>query len=169
MKRAAASGGGKGGAKEKSGIAVASPCPPAPHAKKEKEEEVAHGWIEWKVDDWREVEILETATKGGTLKHYVHYVDFNRRLDEWVAADRVMSELSKEAAECTAKKRKAGEISFVEEGHDGMDEQSIREHERITKVKNINSIEFGRHCIDTWCVAAFARCFCGTLSPVVFA
>ena len=165
MKRAAASGGGKGGAKEKSGSAAAGPAPsPAPphgslHAKKEKEEELPHGWIEWKTDDWREVEILETATKGGILKHYVHYIDFNRRLDEWVAADRVSQELSKEASECTAKKRKAGEISFVEEGHDGMDEQSIREHERITKVKNINSIEFGRHTIDTWYFSPFPKEF----------
>jgi histone acetyltransferase MYST1 len=166
MKRAAAAGGGKGGAKEKSGIAAASPCPPATssassaHNKKEKDDEPAHGWIEWKADDWREVEILETAMKGGILKHYVHYVDFNRRLDEWVAADRVCSELSKEASEITAKKRKAGEISFVEEGHDGMDEQSIREHERITKVKNINSIEFGRHTIDTWYFSPFPKEYC---------
>ena len=112
MKRAAASGGGKGGAKEKSGAPSAGPCPPASaahaHPKKEKDEELQHGWIEWKADDWREVEIVESATKGGVLKHYVHYIDFNRRLDEWVAASRVFSELSKEASDTTAKKRKAG-------------------------------------------------------------
>ncbi len=158
MKRAAA-GGGKGGAKEKSGTASANPGASAisAHPKKEKEDELAHGWIEWKADDWREVQIVETATKSGVMKHYVHYVDFNRRLDEWVSADRVLSELSKEASETTAKKRKAGEISFVEEGHDGMDEQSIREHERITKVKNINCIEFGKHTIDTWYFSPFPK------------
>jgi histone acetyltransferase MYST1 len=162
MKRAAA-GGGKGGAKEKSGTASATSCPPpsisaaASHPKKEKEDELLRGWIEWKADDWREVQILETAMKSGVSKHYVHYIDFNRRLDEWVAADRVLSELTKEASDSTAKKRKAGEISFVEEGHDGMDEQSIREHERITKVKNINSIEFGKHTIDTWYFSPFPK------------
>jgi histone acetyltransferase MYST1 len=163
MKRAA-SAVGKGSGKEKSGSGP-GPCPPhlpvasVAHVKKDKEEDVGHGWIEWKTDDWREVQILESATKCGVPKLYVHYVDFNRRLDEWVSADRVFSELTKEAAEITAKKRKAGEISFVEEGHDGMDEQSIREHERITKVKNINSIEFGRHTIDTWYFSPFPKEF----------
>jgi hypothetical protein len=135
MKRAAA-GSGKGGAKEKSGTATANgsaAVTAAAHPKKEKEDELPHGWIEWKADDWREVQIVETATKSGVLKHYVHYIDFNRRLDEWVAADRVVSELSREASDTTAKKRKAGEISFVEEGHDGMDEQSIRESTPSTR------------------------------------
>lgn len=32
----------------------------------------------------------------------------------------------------------------------GMDEASIREHEEVTKVKNVNRLELGRHIIDTW-------------------
>ena len=44
-------------------------------------------------------------------------------------------------------------VEFVEEeyGEDnGMDEASIREHEEVTKVKNVNTLELGRHLIDTW-------------------
>ena len=35
-------------------------------------------------------------------------------------------------------------------GHEGMDEETIREHEAATKVKNVESIEIGRNVIDAW-------------------
>ncbi len=43
-------------------------------------------------------------------------------------------------------------IQFVEPDHsaDGMNEESIREHEEVTKVKNVCNIELGRHRMDTW-------------------
>ena len=42
-------------------------------------------------------------------------------------------------------------MSVVEYGENaGMDEASIREHEEVTKVKNVNKLELGRHMIDTW-------------------
>ena len=41
--------------------------------------------------------------------------------------------------------------NYVEYGENaGMDEASIREHEEVTKVKNVNKLELGRHMIDTW-------------------
>lgn len=42
----------------------------------------------------REAEILSTQTRKGDLGFYVHYQDFNKRLDEWVDASRL--DLSKE-------------------------------------------------------------------------
>ena len=35
-------------------------------------------------------------------------------------------------------------------GHEGMDEETIRDHEAATKVKNVESIEIGRNVIDAW-------------------
>ena len=32
------------------------------------------------------------------------------------------------------------------------DEESIREHEEATRVKNIQSVELGKHNMMTWCV-----------------
>jgi len=34
--------------------------------------------------------------------------------------------------------------------HEGLDEASIREHEEITKIKNVSFIELGRHQMETW-------------------
>lgn len=43
-------------------------------------------------------------------------------------------------------------IDFVEPDHegDGMTEESIREHEEVTKVKNVNFIELGKYRMETW-------------------
>ena len=41
----------------------------------------------------------------------------------------------------------------MEEQHgeaEGMDEAALREHEEVTKVKNVNYIEIGRHRMETW-------------------
>lgn len=35
-------------------------------------------------------------------------------------------------------------IEFIEEGHDGMTPDAIKEHENLTKVKNVQQIELGR-------------------------
>ncbi|ORX95708.1 histone acetyltransferase ESA1 [Clohesyomyces aquaticus] len=37
----------------------------------------------------RKAEILSIATRNRNPKYYVHYEEFNKRLDEWVAADRI--------------------------------------------------------------------------------
>ena len=34
-------------------------------------------------------ELLEHKVTGGVDHYYVHYVDFDRRLDDWVPADRI--------------------------------------------------------------------------------
>lgn len=33
----------------------------------------------------------------------------------------------------------------------------LLEHEEVTKVKNINTLELGRHCMDTWYFSPFPR------------
>ena len=42
----------------------------------------------------RKAELLSIAIRQGQTKFYVHYEDFNKRLDEWIAADRI--DLSRE-------------------------------------------------------------------------
>ena len=34
--------------------------------------------------------------------------------------------------------------------HGGMSEEAIKEHEEVTKVKNVNFIQLGRHKIEAW-------------------
>jgi hypothetical protein len=133
----------------------------------------------------------------------VHFIGFNRRLDEWVSEDRLRagslvatSSGAEQAsgggaqhngtaattsggvggdagAASTADERKLtrnhkrrhDEINHIQDGH-GDDEENKtaaeKEHEEITKVKNINTIELGKFEIDTWYFSPypeeFAKC-----------
>ena len=56
----------------------------------------------------------------------------------------------------------SGVIEFYEPEHTskmGMDDASIREHEEVTKVKNIQSIQIGCFIVDTWYFSPFPKEF----------
>jgi len=131
----------------------------------------------WRDGEMHKCEILDSreGQTPGTWEYYVHYQEFNRRLDEWVNEDR----LDKDNAEEKEKRDKDGQETrkltrnlkrkFEENNHvqKGSEEDSKlaaleKEHEEITKVKNINSIELGRYEIDTWYFSPypeeFAKC-----------
>jgi len=42
-------------------------------------------------EDWPKAEVIaiKTQLRGGPVMYYVHYVDYNKRLDEWVSEDRL--------------------------------------------------------------------------------
>lgn len=40
-------------------------------------------------DDWPKAEVISIRTSETETKYYVHYLDFNKRLDEWVTEDRL--------------------------------------------------------------------------------
>ena len=163
----------------------------------------------------------EAARDGGgdddaCWRYYVHYADFNRRMDEWVKPDRVSRTPTAAAAsaaaegrvapstaaaeECAApattvappaaaaaaaspeapletspeaprvfsggsgalafgaarKRRKADSaadaLTSVEDmehdEHEGINEASLREHEEVTKVKNVGRVELGRFTVE---------------------
>jgi len=114
----------------------------------------------WKQDGkLHTCEILERrpGTKEGTWDYYVHYVEFNRRLDEWVTEDQLSTDKEKEKEEKAERneriktrqtKRKAHEITHNKE--DTKPSALEKEHEEITKVKNIQTIEIGKFEVDTW-------------------
>lgn len=87
------------------------------------------------------------------------FLSVNRRLDEWVTVDRLDLDSIKTTKEKKEKKpegtpgerkrtrnQKKKSEDDVEKEKDDLE----KEHEEITKVKNINTIEFGRYEIDTW-------------------
>uniref|UniRef100_A0A6B2L5W3 histone acetyltransferase n=1 Tax=Arcella intermedia TaxID=1963864 RepID=A0A6B2L5W3_9EUKA len=110
---------------------------------------------------YHEAEIVEKRVNDeGNYEYYVHYLEFNKRLDEWVPEDRLDHLKSEEKSPTSdkgekdpppkkkntrAQKRKADSLG----GKSEKDELE-KEHDEITKVKNINTIEFGRYEIDTW-------------------
>ena len=128
-------------------------------------------WCQYKGDmSWRTCTILHREK----LKLYIHFTDFNRRMDSWVNE----SELAKVSPETGALPGKLGSkekssgsevVEFVEEEYGQnaeMDEESIREHEEVTKVKNVSKIELGRHIIRTWYFSPIPKEFYPSGGPV---
>eukprot|EP01116_Phalansterium_solitarium_P016303 TRINITY_DN3771_c0_g2_i3.p1 TRINITY_DN3771_c0_g2~~TRINITY_DN3771_c0_g2_i3.p1 ORF type:complete len:307 (-),score=61.61 TRINITY_DN3771_c0_g2_i3:878-1798(-) len=146
---------------------------------------------EYKTDskvEWHRSEILDIRLNtAGQAEYYIHYVDFNRRLDHWVTADKFeLSSLEppgqhkhkdkkshdklhedQENRKITRNlKRKIDEVSHFQKGAEPVEDSKQaaleKEHEEITKVKNINVIELGRFEIDTWYFSPypeeFAKC-----------
>uniref|UniRef100_A0A6S8D5C7 histone acetyltransferase n=1 Tax=Aplanochytrium stocchinoi TaxID=215587 RepID=A0A6S8D5C7_9STRA len=130
-----------------------------------------HVWCKYTGDNsYRDSQIIEVNTlKNGQTNYYVHFVEFNRRMDTWVKSTDILdsstnphdpeAKLTSGHGDAVAmlkqkrERRKEGVVEFVEEEygeHNAMDEASIREHEEVTKVKNVNTLELGRHLIDTW-------------------
>lgn len=118
------------------------------------------------------IEIRENHLRND-YEFYVHYDNFNRRMDEWVTRSRIdetqkctVSEqdpnklelvLTTDSADIKKltrnQKRKHDEINHVQKTYAEMDPTTAaleREHEASTKVKYINRIQFGRYEVDTW-------------------
>uniref|UniRef100_A0AAQ6A8U0 histone acetyltransferase n=1 Tax=Amphiprion ocellaris TaxID=80972 RepID=A0AAQ6A8U0_AMPOC len=145
-------------------------------------------------DEWPLAEILSVKEVSSRKLFYVHYIDFNKRLDEWVTGDRLdMKKLQfpkKEAKTPTknglpgsrpssperevngtarrlippqpGRKRKANCGGTDEDSQDSSDGiptaprmtgslVSDRSHDDIvTRMKNIECIELGRHRLKPW-------------------
>jgi histone acetyltransferase MYST1 len=56
----------------------------------------------------------------------------------------------------------AGAINVVAvaeiDEHEGMDDAALKEHEEVTKVKNVSTVSLGRFSMDTWYVRAPHQC-----------
>ncbi|XP_057457160.1 histone acetyltransferase of the MYST family 2-like [Lotus japonicus] len=124
----------------------------------------------WRDSKYHPVKVIERRRVPGCgpndYEYYVHYTEFNRRLDEWVKLDQldldsveaVVDEKVEEKGATGLKmtrhqKRKIDETHV--EGHEELDAASLREHEEFTKVKNIATIELGRYEIETWYFSPF--------------
>ena len=100
------------------------------------------------------------------VEYYVHYIDFDRRLDEWVTIDRIdlNSQIEISPANGSSKYKKA-KRKYEDDGKREEKENMLvtieKEHEEITKVKNIQSICFGRYQVATWYFAPYPEDYCG--------
>jgi len=153
---------------------------------------------EWGLEKSRRLcQIIERAQDSedaSLYNYYVHFLDYNRRMDEWVTPNRILA-LPSEAARLAKdharghhgkedteadedkgsrrKKRRNGEEEEEEEEdkpmghtvvadmehdeHEGIDEASLKEHEEVTKVKNVRTIELGRHVMECWYFSPFPK------------
>uniref|UniRef100_H3A8L0 Histone acetyltransferase n=1 Tax=Latimeria chalumnae TaxID=7897 RepID=H3A8L0_LATCH len=128
---------------------------------------------------WHSAEVIQSRLneQEGREEFYVHYVGFNRRLDEWVDKNRLaltktlkeavqkntdqyMSELSEQPERKITRnqKRKHDEINHVQKTYAEMDPTTAaleKEHEAITKVKYVDKIHIGNYEIDAWYFSPF--------------
>ena len=132
-----------------------------------------------RVVERRKVEVAARPQKAGAAagpsgewEYYVHYENCNRRMDSWVTAammdlgsveyDQAAAERDAAGASRTRQQRRRDEPPpahggnvHAEEEHPEFDPHRLREHEEFTKVRNILSIELGRHEMDTWYFSPF--------------
>ncbi|KAL9643505.1 hypothetical protein ABK040_010119 [Willaertia magna] len=120
----------------------------------------------WSRDDkYHPCEIVYINLESDPVQFYVHYIDFDRRLDEWTTAenfnlDEDEEELAKKEEENRVErkitrhmKRTYNEIHNITSDdveNDPVQAALEKEHEEFTKVKNIQRIQFGKYEVDTW-------------------
>jgi len=142
--------------------------------------EPSGGWKEntrlachWEQQEWRACSIMENQIDEKTQKrrYYIHYDDYDRRLDEWVEKEqlrpRLPDEFSPDADNVEAGKRlkrvsraeAQAESIHVNDEHAGLDEESIKEHHEATRIKNIERVVLGKYDISTWYFSPFPEEF----------
>uniref|UniRef100_A0A8C1H9N2 Histone acetyltransferase n=1 Tax=Cyprinus carpio carpio TaxID=630221 RepID=A0A8C1H9N2_CYPCA len=129
---------------------------------------------------WHSAEVIQSRLneQEGREEFYVHYVGFNRRLDEWVGKARLaLTKTVKDAVRKSVEeggggelvdqperkitrnqKRKHDEINHVQKTYAEMDPTTAaleKEHEAITKVKYVDKIQIGNFEIDAWYFSPF--------------
>uniref|UniRef100_A0A672FJD6 Histone acetyltransferase n=1 Tax=Salarias fasciatus TaxID=181472 RepID=A0A672FJD6_SALFA len=129
---------------------------------------------------WHTAEVIQSRLneQEGRQEFYVHYVGFNRRLDEWVGKSRLaLTKTVKDAVRKSTEigglgdlgdqperkitrnqKRKHDEINHVQKTYAEMDPTTAaleKEHEAITKVKYVDKIQIGNFEIDAWYFSPF--------------
>ena len=113
------------------------------------------------------VEKRARADAPNKFEYYVHYSGWNKRLDEWVGEDRLdvanaqpvdpKAKKKKKKGPKQGKKRSADEIApNPGAGHF----EHEKEHEEVSKVRNIQRIELGRYVVDTWYFSPYPEEYC---------
>ncbi|RYH28525.1 hypothetical protein EON65_11845 [archaeon] len=109
-------------------------------------------------------------------QYYIHYLDFNRRMDEWVAADRILhlpsianrraldyctsspvDPMSNPRIDASSTHILSTVADLDHDEHEGLDEESLLEHEKVTKVKNIRTVQLGKYIMECWYFSPFPR------------
>lgn len=94
---------------------------------------------------WHDAVVLKVVQirDASDFKFYVHYLEFNRRNDEYVTNNRIQAWRPIE--------QEVQHGHYIEhDEHEGLDEKNVQEHEELTKFKTISYIEIGRFRCETW-------------------
>ncbi|KAH9076141.1 hypothetical protein Ae201684P_012629 [Aphanomyces euteiches] len=149
----------------------------------------------WMGETERTCVVIDRTLANGKYKYYVHWHDFNRRMDEWINEEEIIRRGTDEEIKMLQKKehkekehkekekdhdknktaeenaegadgrtrgqKRKTESDFAEpdehDEHEGMDAASIREHEEVTKVKNVRFVEIGKFRMAAWYFSPFPK------------
>ena len=111
-------------------------------------------WREEKKYPARIIERRKVEGSDDEWEYYVHYRQWNRRMDEWVSLERLDLETvilpePFDLNDPKARKRRL-EVMYSddeEEQREDLDPKENREHKEGTKLKTVQKIEFGRYLI----------------------
>lgn len=81
-------------------------------------------------EEWREAEVL--SIRNGS--YYVHYLDYNKRLDEWVTIDNL-------------------DLNSIQS-------REIQPKTEPNRVKNFNLVQMGKHLLEPWYFSPYPKEFC---------
>jgi histone acetyltransferase HTATIP len=90
-------------------------------------------------------EIQSVRKKAGRKEFYVHYVGYNKRLDEWVDQDQL--DLSSVDDPTARKKQKRKQKLSADAG----------KPKPVTPIKNFDEIEIGRYRLKTWYFSPYPK------------
>ena len=108
---------------------------------------------------------LKTRDKQHPYEYYVHYENHDRRLDEWTTFDKFLlhthqSQQDVSATDQKPKRRRTSQFRMTggnwhASGGDPTMAELEKEHEEITKVKNISRIIMGGWEVEAWYFSPF--------------
>mmetsp|Transcript_25719 Transcript_25719/g.39858 ORF Transcript_25719/g.39858 Transcript_25719/m.39858 type:complete len:450 (-) Transcript_25719:182-1531(-) len=129
----------------------------------------------------RDADNTDEADKNGdpnntdqqhNMEYYVHYLNHDRRLDEWCSISRFQLDtldsshrhVSLQKQHTSSRKRKSTASDAMHKANQELAELE-REHEEMTKVKNIHNIVIGNWDVETWYFSPYPSEFspCETL------
>lgn len=99
---------------------------------------------------WHDATVLKVVQSRGSTgyEYYVHYLEFNRRNDEYINSSRIQ--------EWRPHTREEIQEKYIEhDEHEGLDEKNVQEHEESTKFKTISYIQIGKFRCETWYFSPF--------------
>ena len=130
---------------------------------KDKEEE------EEEEEEGGEEDVAQEKDVADNFMYYVHYVGYDRRLDEWVdvtrldlpTVERVPKSKSPSSHGRTRNNKRRPSDAHGSGSNDPAVLKLEREHEELTKVKNIGCIQIGEFEVDTWYYSPYPDEYCG--------
>lgn len=89
------------------------------------------------------------------FQYYVNYYEFDRRMDQWVNREQMRLEKELVGIEDESNYFLKDDVEPDEDDEHGHSHSDHGAHEEATKVKNLNSIVFGKHEMEAWYFSPF--------------